>query len=137
MNLTQNQHTGHVGWQPIDPMVILGTVCAMLSLVAAGLLTLPWAEAQHPERTALFLATVAVIQIGYMLTKPSLPWLVVTAWAVFQWHVLFMAFERSGGLVMWLMLAAMVIQSGIALHLGMQSCGKLLSIRRINKRGKP
>lgn len=132
MNLT-HQHTSHFGWKPINTMLLLGWACALLMLVASGLLVLPWADAMHPERTALFLAVVAVIQLGYMLTKPALPWVLVTSWAVFQWHVLFMAFERSTGWAMWLILAAMVIQSGIAMQLGMQSCGRLLSIRHFGK----
>jgi len=134
MEMILAPHSGRpLGLLSINPMQLLGAACALLALVAAGLLVLPWANAQHPERTALFLAVVAVVQLGYMLLKPPLPWLVVTAWAVFQWHVLFMAFERTSGPAMWLVLVAMVIQSGIALQLGLQSCGHLLSVRRFNK----
>lgn len=127
MNLT---HTSHVGWQPINTMLLLGIACSVLMLTAATLLMLPWVEAEHPERMALFLAVCAAVQMGYMLTKPTLPWVLVTGWALLQWHVLFMAFERSTGLAMWLILLALVVQSGISMYLGVQSCGKLLTLRR-------
>lgn len=126
-----HQHTGHVGWQPLCLTVVLGMATIALCVLGAALLTAPGVQAEHAERSALMLLLVAGVQGAYMAARPTLPWVVVVVWALLQWHVLLMVFERATGAPAWVLGLALTLQAGIALRLWADAGGRMLCLRRL------